>query len=52
MRKIYNIETFIDNLPLYGISILPERFGLKTIIEKQEMDKRNSLPSISKDINR
>ena len=36
MKKINDIETIIDNFPIPGVNILPERFGLETIIQKQE----------------
>ncbi|MGE5329670.1 MAG: hypothetical protein ACM3KR_09215 [Deltaproteobacteria bacterium] len=40
MKKERDVETFIDNSPVFGVNTLPERFGLKTIIQKQE---RNAL---------
>jgi len=36
MKKVRDIETLIDNSPLFGINLLPERFGVKTIIQEQE----------------
>jgi len=36
MKNICDIERFIDSSPLFGINLLPERFGIKTIIQEQE----------------
>lgn len=41
LTKNCDVETFIDNSLIYGINIFPSRFGLKTIIEKQDINENN-----------
>lgn len=36
MKKPRDIETFIDNSPLPGINLLPEKFDKDMVIKKQE----------------
>lgn len=35
-----DIERYVDNSPIFGIVVLPERFNIKPIFQVQENEKK------------